>query len=87
MKLRILSKREQTRRERVLALTAETKQLTSEDKTLKVLKKKRKKKTPHSAVKSEKSWKRMFCVTLILVFILRSNRDTGCACVISRCTH
>lgn len=36
MKLRILSKREQTRRERVLALKAETKLLASENKTLKV---------------------------------------------------
>lgn len=36
MKLRILTKREQTREERVLALTAETKNLKSEDKSLKV---------------------------------------------------
>lgn len=37
MKLRILSKREQTRRERVLALTAETKLLASKNKALKVI--------------------------------------------------
>lgn len=36
MKLRILSKRERTRRERVLTLTTETKELASKDKSLKV---------------------------------------------------